>query len=153
MTLRYWDSSCFLAWLQEEGEERVRLCRMVIDEAEAGKLRIVTSALTLAEVLWLKGKPPIPIEQARKVHDFFQHEWIVVRELDRATAEDARELVWNDRVRPKDAIHVATALRVHKDAPVDQLDTFDDDDLVPLSETLGEPPLKIGHPGIPGKLF
>jgi predicted nucleic acid-binding protein len=57
VNLRYWDSNCFLAWLQEEGD-RVRGCGMVIDAAERGKVRIVTSALTLAEVLWLRGKPP-----------------------------------------------------------------------------------------------
>lgn len=153
MNLRYWDSCCFLAWLQKEGDERVSRCRMVIDEAKAGKLRLVTSTLTLTEVLWLKGKPPIPAGDAKIVQDFFQHEWIVVRELDRAIAESAREVVWNDGVRPKDAIHVATALRVHRDVPLDQLDTFDDDDLIPLSGKLGEPPLKIGYPEIPGKLF
>jgi predicted nucleic acid-binding protein len=151
--LRYWDSCCFLAWLQEEDEERVRGCGQVISEAQAGKLRLVTSSLTLAEVLWLRGKPPIPVSEARKVQDFFQHEWIVVRELDRATAEAAREVVWNNGVKPKDAIHVATALLVHGQTPLDQLDTYDDDDLLPLSETLGIPPLKIGHPEIPGKLF
>ena len=152
MRLRYWDSCCFLAWLQKEGEDRIRQCRQVIDEAQAGKLRIVTSALALAEVLWLKGKPPIPIEDARTVHEFFQHEWIVVRELDRGTAEDARELVWNEGVKPKDAVHVATALRVNKDAPLEQFDTYDKDDLWPLSEKLGEPPMKIGPPDL-GKLF
>jgi predicted nucleic acid-binding protein len=153
MNLRYWDSCCFLAWLQKESADRVRRCRMVIDEAEAGNLRLVTSTLALAEVLWIRGKPPIPVAQARKVHDFFQHEWIVIREVDRATAEEARELVWNERVRPKDAIHMATALRVHKDAPLDQFDTFDEDDLIPLSGKLGDPPLTIGFPDIPGKLF
>jgi predicted nucleic acid-binding protein len=93
-----------------------------------------------------------PVNEARKVQDFFQHEWIVVRELDRATAEAAREVVWNNSVKPKDAIHVATALLVHGQTPLDQLDTYDDD-LLPLSETFGIPPLKIGHPEIPGKLF
>lgn len=37
--------------------------------------------------------------------------------------------------------------------PSEHLDTYDDEDLLPLSETLGIPPLKIGHPEIPGKLF
>jgi predicted nucleic acid-binding protein len=104
------------------------------------------------EVLWIRGKSPIPVTDARKVQDFFQHEWIVVRELDRATAEAAREVVWNNGVKPKDAIHVATALLVHGQAPLDQLDTFDGD-LLRISETLGIPPLKIGQPEIPGKLF
>jgi len=47
----------------------------------------------------------------------------------------------------------ATTLLVHGQTPLDQLDTYDDDDLVPLSETRGIPLLKIGHPEIPGKLF
>lgn len=55
MILRYWDSCCFLAWLQEEDPVRARGCGQVISEAEAGKLRIVTSSLTLAEVLWIRG--------------------------------------------------------------------------------------------------
>lgn len=127
-------------------------CRQVIEEAKAGKVLIVTSALTLTEVLLRRGKPPIPIEDAKKVQDFFQHEWIVVRELDRATAEEARDVVWNHGVPPKDAIQVATALRVHVLSPLEQLDTYDEDDLWPLSETLGAPPLKIGPPEL-GKLF
>jgi predicted nucleic acid-binding protein len=86
------------------------------------------------------------------VQDFFQHEWIVIRELDRATAEAAREVVWNNGVKPKDAVHVATALLVHHQTPLDQLDTYDGD-LLALSETVGLPPLKIGYPEIPGKLF
>ncbi len=48
---------------------------------------------------------------------------------------------------------MATALLVHAGTPLEQFDTFDDDDLVPLAEKLGVPPLKIGHPEIPGKLF
>ncbi|OLE15173.1 MAG: hypothetical protein AUI36_38285, partial [Cyanobacteria bacterium 13_1_40CM_2_61_4] len=108
MTRRYWDSSCFLAWLQAEAG-RVDLCGQVIEEAKAGNVLLITSALTLTEVLMNRGKPPIPIEDAKKVQDFFQHEWIVVRELDRGTAEEARDVVWNHGVPPKDAIHVATA--------------------------------------------
>ena len=128
------------------------LCGQVIEEAKAGNVLLITSALTLTEVLMNRGKPPIPIEDAKKVQDFFQHEWIVVRELDRGTAEEARDVVWNHGVPPKDAIHVATALRVHAYSPLEQLDTFDEDDLWPLSEKLGEPPLKIGPPDL-GKLF
>lgn len=45
-----------------------------------------------------------------------------VYDVDRTLAERARDVVWNYGVKPKDAIHVATAL----DAQVDQLDTFDE---------------------------
>jgi predicted nucleic acid-binding protein len=41
----------------------------------------------------------------------------------RAIAEDAQDLVWGNDIRPKDAIHVATALEVRATA----LETFDED--------------------------
>ena len=51
MTRRYWDTNCFLGVLKKEADKETA-CRAVIREAEAGKLRIVTSALTITEVLW-----------------------------------------------------------------------------------------------------
>jgi hypothetical protein len=60
-----------------------------------------------------------------------------------------RELVWdNDALRPKDALHVATAL----DVSVGQFDTFDGD-LIALAGKLGNPPLIIGNPNIQEPLF
>lgn len=144
---RYWDSDCFLAWLQNEAGKATD-CAPVIREAEAGKLIIVTSALTIAEVLYLRHHTPIPKDQAEQVRRFFEHEWIVISELDRTLAENARELVWDHGIKPKDAIHVASAL----DAGVDQLDTFDGD-LMKKSEAVGNPPLKIGRPNLPQTLF
>jgi predicted nucleic acid-binding protein len=55
---------------------------------------------------------------------------------------------WNHKVKPKDAIHVATAL----DAGVGQFDTFDGD-LIALSGQIGNPPLVIGRPNLPERLF
>jgi hypothetical protein len=56
----------------------------------------------------LKGHEKIPASQAKKIEAFFRHSWIIVREVDRFVAEDARELIWNKNINPKDAIHVAT---------------------------------------------
>lgn len=96
-----------------------------------------------------KGTPlPLPREKAEAVQGFFQHEWIVVRDIDRAVAERARELVWDHGVGAKDALHVATAL----DASVEQFDTFDGD-LIALSGKIGNPALVIGHPNVPEPLF
>ncbi len=78
--------------------------------AEAGKTEIITSALTLAEVLYLRGHQPIPAADAEKLKRFFEHEYIVVNDVDRALAEEARKFVWDQGIRPKDAIHVATAI-------------------------------------------
>ena len=55
MEFRYWDSNAFLGWLAEE-PDKIDYCRPVIEAAEAGSVRILTSALTIAEVLWIKGR-------------------------------------------------------------------------------------------------
>lgn len=148
MDYRYWDSVTFLGWLSAE-PDKVPNCKPVLEAAEAGNVTIITSALTIAEVLWLKGHDKIGAAHAKKIEAFFRHSWIVVREVDRFIAEDARELIWNKNVKPKDAIHLATALR--QDVQLDQFDTFDGD-LIKLSGTLGEPPLTIGRPSLPPKL-
>jgi len=144
---RYWDSNAFLGWLAEE-EDKVDECQAVIRAAEAGKTILITSALTLAEVLLLRGGPPIPTDRAEAVQGFFEHEYIVVNDLDRRIAEDAQRLVWNYSIKPKDAVHVATAI----DAKVDRMETFDGD-LIKKSGMVGDPPLEIGRPNEPGTLF
>lgn len=102
---------------------------------------IVTSALTLAEVLWLRGAPPIPQNKADLVRKFFRRSYIRVRNVTRAVSEAAQDLVWNQGIRPKDAIHVATAL----DAKVAALETFDEK-LLTKSGALGNPGLVIRKP-------
>jgi hypothetical protein len=92
--------------------------------------------------------PRIPAESAEKVQRFFEHEYIVVNDLDRRLAEQAQKLVWHHSIRPKDAVHVASAI----DAKVDRMETFDDG-LIKQSGTVGAPPLEIGRPNEPGTLF
>jgi len=141
---RYWDSNAFLGWLAGE-PDKIEYCRAVVRAAEAGKVGILTSALTITEVLWIKGKSRMPSDSAANVEAFFKHEWIIVRELDRFIAEEARSLVWNHNIKPKDSIHLATALK--RELQIEQFDTFDEP-LIRLSGTLGDPPLRIGKPGM-----
>ena len=47
-------------WSAPRRADKLEECRKVIAEAQSGKFVMVTSTLTLAEVLWLKGKAPIP---------------------------------------------------------------------------------------------
>src|SRR5438128_11081236 len=108
--VRYWDSGAFLGWLAIE-PDKVDECRGVIKAAEEGNLRIVTSSLTLVEVIKLKSHAPMPHDRGPEIQRFFQHSWIIVRQLDRVTAERARDLIWQHGFDPKDATHVATALQ------------------------------------------
>lgn len=107
-----WDSSCFIAILNEEPE--VDVLMRTIDLARKGELELVVSTMALSEVIFRRnGK-----RRSRKkkqhdeilVQDFFENEYIHVRSHDVSVANKGRELCWDHEIRAHDAIHVATAL-------------------------------------------
>lgn len=142
--LIYWDSDAFLGWLQAE-PGKADLCAGTLYRADQGEVVIFTSTLTIAEVLWMRGAPMVPQHKADIVRNFFRRSYIRVRNVTRSIAEDAQDLVWNHGIRPKDGIHVATAL----EAGVTALETFDSG-LLSKSGAVGSPPLIIRTP-IPPK--
>ncbi len=117
---RYWDSDCFLGRLQEEPDKADK-CGDVLTLCERGELEIVTSALTIAEVLMLRPKDALPEERRAKVEALFAKKFIHTITLTRRIAESARDLVWDHGIAPKDAGHVASAIA----AKADVLNTFD----------------------------
>jgi len=136
----YWDSDCFLGHLKAE-EGKAEKCDGVIQRAERGEVLIVTSALTLAEVLWLRGGPRLSKDKAELVQKFFKKSYIRVYNVTRKISEAAQFLVWENNIKPKDAIHVATAL--HCDAVA--LETFDVT-LIGKNGMVGMPLLAIREP-------
>jgi hypothetical protein len=72
---RYWDSCAFLGWPKKE-EDKKEGCGAVIRAAQAGELILVTSTLTIAEVLHTKGKDRIPASSQEAVERFFKHNWV-----------------------------------------------------------------------------
>jgi predicted nucleic acid-binding protein len=141
--LIYWDSCAFLGWLQEE-TDKVDLCRGTLERAKAGEVGIVTSALTLTEVLWTKGAPKLERDKALTLRRFFRHSYIRVYNVTHTVAEVAQDVVWSHKIKPKDAIHVATAIELK----VPYLETFDIG-LLKKSGLVGTPPLQIRHPIAP----
>ena len=136
----YWDSDAFLAWFQVE-PGKVEKCAGTIERAKAGEVFIYTSALTIVEVLWMRGAPRIQQDKAAIVRKFFRRSYFRVRNVTRSIAESAQDLVWNHSIGSKDAIHVATAL----DAQVPILETFDGD-LLRKSGRIGTSGLVIRQP-------
>lgn len=141
----YWDSDCFLGHLQGETGKAAK-CAGVLHRAERGDVLIVTSALTIAEVLWMRNAPRLPQEKAEVVRRFFRRSFIRVYNVTRGIAEAAQDLVWVHDIRPKDAIHVATAIHLGSDA----LETFDIN-LIGKSGTVGVPLLLIREPVAPAQ--
>jgi predicted nucleic acid-binding protein len=143
--LIYWDSDAFLGWLQAE-PGKSELCAGTLKRADQGEVVIFTSALTIAEVLWMRGAPMIPQEKAEVLRKFFRRSYFRIRNVTRKISEDAQDLVWVQSIRPKDAIHVATALDGH----VIALETFDEN-LLGKTGTVGNPPLLIRKPMPPAQ--
>ena len=142
---RYWDSVCFLAWLKQDAGRTVK-CKAVLKQADDGLLTIVTSALTLAEVIKLKkNRDSIPADDKDKVIEFFQNPYISIRNVDRKIAERARELTWEYSVDPKDAIHVATAEQLE----ILAFDTFDDNLIRRCGDIIELNSIRFGEPDIP----
>ena len=117
--LRYWDSVCFLAVMKKESKSNE--CRGVIQAAENGSIKIVTSTWTLTEVIKITGQTPMTNADDTRISSFFEQDYIVLRDVTEEIGHLARRLVWDQGYSTKDAVHVATAL-ISK-CPV--LDTFD----------------------------
>lgn len=139
----YWDSDPFLGWLQNE-VDKAELCKGTIERAEAGEVLLVTSALTLAEVLWQKGSPKLAQDKLTTLRKFFRRSYVRVVNVTRTIAEEAQEVVLLNGIKPKDAIHVATAVSLK--IPI--LETFDKD-LIGKSGLVGSSPLTIRKPLLP----
>jgi predicted nucleic acid-binding protein len=136
-----------LGWLKEE-PDKVENCRMIITPAERGEIKIITSAFTLTEVLYLNFNDRIPATEAEKINAFFENDYILTVALDREIAKSAQKLVWEYGVHPKDATHLATALQV----ALEIVDTFDEELITRFNNRIGTPPLKIGIPRYPLQL-
>lgn len=141
---RYWDTGPFLALLKNEAH-RMADVAPIIEAAEAGAVRLVTSGVTLVEVVKLDQKlapVEVPPEDAEKIRRYFLRSYISIRTFDRPTATIARQLIWDHGLQTRDAMHLATAIRWK----LPLLETFDVGDLVSLSGKVGNPAIEIRLP-------
>ena len=114
----YWDSCTYLDYL--EGTHALAPdMELMIEDWRRGLVTLVTSALTIAEVLFVKcaEEPRQPDRgRDREVDALFDpppEQRFVLVELSRVTAIRARDLVRANGIKPKDAVHVASALEAH----------------------------------------
>ena len=92
VTTVYWDACVFHALLGPE-PDRVKGCLMIEKQAREGSALIYTSAVTLTECVWLKGKERIAKNHEDAIQKYFMHKFIRLINCDRVIAEQARMLV------------------------------------------------------------
>lgn len=141
---RYWDSTAFFGFFADQ-HGRADKCRPVVSRAQNGEIKIMTSALSVSECVYMPGGNLLPREHREGVRQFFEHDFIVIVQIDRPTALRSQELVWEHHVSPNDALHLASALSLDD---MKHFDTFDG----PLQKLDGEigasPALRIGEPNV-----
>ena len=115
----YWDSDVFLRLINAEkdrafeadGESAQKIlhgCQDVWANCEKGLMHITTSALTIAEVIHKSGTPKLNPQHRVLLSNFFRQDFLSIKPLTREVGELARDVVWDNAIKAKDAVHVAT---------------------------------------------
>lgn len=137
MSLRnqYWDSSVFVAYFNDEAG-RADVVETLLNDGLEGKLTVITSSFACVEVIKLKEHKQLTKEQEDMISDFFRYPFIKLVDATRKICEDARHLIWkHTALRPKDAVHLASALAYVQREHLDILFSYDGD-FIDLSGSL-----------------
>jgi len=149
----YIDSCAYISCIQED-VGRHETVSAVVEQAKSGEIVIVASTLIIAEVVKLDhlSEQGVDIaEQAERIRLFFENDYIKFRAVDRRIAEEAAAISRQHRIKPPDAIHLATALQ----CGCTSFQTYDGEDggnrrLLGFDGVIGSPPLKIEVPRVMG---
>lgn len=130
----YWDSCVFLAYLNEE-PGRVRAIEDLWEEiANEEKSRIVTASISIVEVVVAaheKNQSQLSKEVEKKLDAMWDDPSVLTVDVPEIVMREARVLIRNSipqgwRLKCNDAIHLATAMWVHKNInALDEFNTYD----------------------------
>ena len=93
----YWDANVFIALISNqktpEAIENRDTCSRIIQQAMDGNIEILTSVLTLAEVLFPQEElaKPVPSEVRQKIRQLFYEPYVTLIAVDEARASEARD--------------------------------------------------------------
>lgn len=145
--LHYLDAGIFSGFLNGQAEPDVfPECDNIIRAAEDGLIRAVTSVMTMGEVVYIKpapGKDPLPPQvQEEIISQLLDSSWLLRAAFEPDMAEINRYLLrqyggqGKRSLKPMDAIHLATALRLQASF----FDTLDNTLISRLPSTISYPP-------------
>jgi len=129
----YLDSSVYIAAIRGEVAEpgKGNVSSQLLQLAEQGLFRVFASTFILAEVLRCKGcPPPLQPEEERIIDSYLAKPFISWVEVDALLARESRDLARAHALKPVDAVHLASAIRLG----ADQLLAWDGD--FPVGQTV-----------------
>lgn len=139
---RLWDSCVAIGYLA--GDSRIQTdCERIIQQAQRGEAEIAVSVMATIEVAYLQGYSASDSEA--HIKEFFSRDYVIPIAIDMGIAEIARGLIrkyrTGPRIKPPDAIHLATAMQWK--IPI--VETTDPG-LLRLDRLEGDPPITIRTP-------
>jgi predicted nucleic acid-binding protein len=148
----YWDSCVFIDCIQEDEEHYPEL-REILEEAKSEKIILVTSTMAIAELVKFSESTESVSEQQRRIEQFFDNDFIEIRNVNKDIAERSAEMCRAHNLKPPDAIHLVTA----QSCECDVFHTYDGEKrdiravrkkpyLLDMNGKVGNPPLKIELP-------
>jgi predicted nucleic acid-binding protein len=111
----YWDTSCFLCFLNRKEEKRRKICEDILSHAQSGDIVLYTSTYTIAEVIRpkakaLPGAAKLTAQEIDKINGMFQWPWLRKIDVDQRVAMHAVTLARDYNLYPADAVHAASAI-------------------------------------------
>jgi predicted nucleic acid-binding protein len=128
----YWDSNLFIAYLNGDDEDQLRVVSDLLALAERNEISLYSSAITALEVAYSAAEfkaNSLATETSATIDAFWKGGIITTVEIDVMTALYGRDLMrqglekgdeaW--KIKPRDALHLASAARL----PVKEMHTWD----------------------------
>jgi predicted nucleic acid-binding protein len=134
-----WETSCFIASFNEE-PGRVEVCNAILEATKKGEVELYTSFITVCE--WVKIKGEYASEAEDTIAEFLRNPFIHLVVIDWSISRITRSLVRTYKLDVRDAVHLATAIKLK----VDALHTYDSDDLLKLNGKIPDVKIKISEP-------
>ena len=111
----YWDTSCFICFLNKAELDRRRICEDVLRNAQAGNILLHTSTWTIAETVKpkaksLPGSRALSAKEIVAIDGMFRWTWIKKIDVDQRIAFKSVELSRDFNLTPSDAIHAASSI-------------------------------------------
>jgi predicted nucleic acid-binding protein len=126
--------------------EHIGVLEQLTEDAENGKLKIVVSTYTLAEVIKDPDGKMLSKEEDEKIVGLFENPYFIVRPVTLPIALLSRKISRELGTKPKDAIHLATASYWN----VPEFLTYERG-LLNKDGKIGNPPLRINIPDWKGQ--
>lgn len=117
----YWDTSCFICFLNKNEKSRRAICENILKNAKERNVTLYTSSFTIAEVInprrsSIPNPKPLTSPQITKIQAMFKWPWLKKMDVDQRVAQKAVELARQYGIYPSDAIQAASAILLRVDA-------------------------------------